>query len=153
MTAPGRPSLYTPEVAAAICSRLANGESLRRICRDADMPAEATVRMWALNLSGDFKEFSAQYATSRRIGFESMADEVIEIADDSSEDTTYTEQGPRMDAEFVARSRIRIDTRKWLLSKVLPKIYGDKLTLAGDDEAPIKTVNRIELVALTPKQG
>lgn len=150
MTERGRPCLYTPEIAESLCTRLAQGESLRAICRDPDMPHESTVRSWALNLKGDYTEFATQYAMARRIGFESMADDLIEIADDSEQDMIETESGPRMNSEFVARSRIRIDTRKWMLSKVLPKIYGDKLTLAGDEDAPLKTVNRIELVALTP---
>ena len=148
MTDRGRPSLYTPEIAELLCTRLAAGESLRKICRDEDMPSEVSVRTWALNLSGNFDTFSAQYATARRIGYEQMAEDVIEIADDSSQDVIDTDSGSRMNTEYVARSRLRVDTRKWLLSKVLPKLYGDKLTLAGDEEAPLQMLGRVELVGV-----
>ena len=58
-----------------------------------------------------------------------MADETLEIADDSSHDTITDDEGnERFNSEFAARSRLRVDTRKWLLSKALPKVYGDKIT-------------------------
>lgn len=75
------------------------------------MPSHSTVLDWARHNGA----FSDQYARAREIGYRCMADELIEIADD--------------DAADPARGRLRIDTRKWLLSKALPKIYGDKITL------------------------
>lgn len=74
-------------------------------------------------------EFGEQYARARQIGYQLLADELIEIADDSSGDVVETEDGPRPNSEFTARSRLRLDTRKWMLSKMLPKVYGDKLDL------------------------
>ena len=105
----GRPSIFSPELAALICERLAAGETLRAICRDEGMPDERTVRRWALD---DVEGFSAQYARAREIGYQGMADALTEIADAKDGDP--------------ARDRLRVDTRKWLLSKALPKIYGDK---------------------------
>lgn len=124
MTETGRPSLYTPEIATVICERLADGESLRSICRPARMPAERTVRRWALsNQDG----FAAQYARAREIGYHCMAEEVISIADDGSNDTVVDENGNRRtNFDVVQRSRLRVDARRWFLSKCLPKIYGDK---------------------------
>lgn len=127
MAEKGRPSKYTKALAAQICERLAAGESLRAICRDESMPGETTVRRWALD---DLHGFSAQYARAREIGYHGMAEDVIEIADDGRNDTYTDEDGNQQSiADVVARSRLRVDARKWLLSKVLPKVYGDKQTL------------------------
>lgn len=147
----GRPTLYTEDIAAEICSRLSNGESLRRICRDEHMPAEATVRSWAIDPN---HPIAAQYTQARQVGFLSMADELLEISDDGSNDWMEREdpdnEGYEANGEHLQRSRLRVDTRKWLLSKMLPKVFGDKLAHVGGDEndPPIQhKVTRIELVA------
>jgi hypothetical protein len=150
----GRPSEYTAEVATAICARLASGETLRAICRDDGMPAESTVRGWALD---DREGFAAQYARSREIGYMAMADEALEIADDGSNDTYKTEEGQEAtNHDVIARSRLRVDTRKWLLSKALPKVFGDKIVQehTGAGGGPIETsITRIERVIVdAPKQ-
>jgi len=92
------------------------------------MPADSTVRLWALNDQGP--GFSAQYAQARDLGLDAMADELLEISDDSSGDERETEAGVVMNTEFAARSRLRVDTRKWFLSKLAPKRYGDRLDVA-----------------------
>ena len=116
----GRPTVYVPEVAHAICSRIAAGESLRSICRDKDMPSEAAVRGWALD---DYQGFGALFTRARQIQAGTFADELVEIAD---EVPPRGEDG-RIDAGAVHHQRLRVDTRKWILSKILPKVYGDKL--------------------------
>ena len=123
----GRPTIYTSELADAICRRLATGESLRRICRDDGMPAESTVRAWARdNVDG----FYAQYARARDIGLDCMADEILDIADDGQNDTYVDDEGrEKVDFENVKRSILRVDTRKWYLSKLAAKRYGDKQQL------------------------
>ena len=73
----GRPSIYTPEVAAEICERMAAGESLRSICRSEDMPKESTVRLWALD---NREGFYPQYARAMETRMEGLADEILEIA-------------------------------------------------------------------------
>src|SRR5690349_22642898 len=105
----GRPSKYTDALGAAICDRLASGETLRFICADENMPDERTVRRWAIDVD---HPFSPQYARAREAGYQLMADELIEIADNSEGSDN--------------RDRLRVETRKWLLSKALPKIYGDR---------------------------
>lgn len=78
-----------------------------------------------------------------------MADEIIEISDDSSGDVIVDDEGnTRTDAERVARSRLRVDTRKWMLSKMLPKIYGDKIETTHKGEV---TFNKVERVIVDPK--
>ncbi len=146
----GRPSDYTPALAARICDRLAKGESLRAICRDEDMPHESAVRVWAINDVGADENgkggFYSQYARARDIGLDAMADETLEIADKPAIGIKR-KLGPTgqvietMAVDTVDRSRLRVDTRKWYLSKLAPKRYGEKLTHehSGIDGGAIKT--------------
>lgn len=138
----GRPSIYTPEIADEICTRLANGESLRAICgsdRDDFMPALGTVMRWVV----ENQAFREQYEEARRIQAETMADEIVAIADGR-------DLGTEEKVALSARDRLRVDSRKWVASKLLPKKYGDKIetTLQGPDGGPVQTVTRIELVGL-----
>ena len=136
----GRPTEYTPEIADQICTRLAHGESLRRICLDEEMPPKSTVLQWVLD---DRQGFYVQYTRARQIQAEGMADEIFEKSDDDSKDVTGELEMPNGVA--VQRSRLMVDTRKWYLSKVLPKVYGDKVenTLVGKDGGPIQLVSSI----------
>jgi hypothetical protein len=124
----GRPSIFSEELAARICERLAAGETLRAICRDDGMPAPSTVIGWTY---AD-EAFSEQYAKARQHGYQFMADELLEIADDGSNDWMERQDGEnagyQFNGEHFQRSRLRVDTRKWLLSKALPKVYGDRQT-------------------------
>lgn len=141
-----RHSDYTPELAATICERLAAGESLRSICRDETMPHMATVLRWLKNHS----TFSEQYAQAREVGMDAIADEVFDIADDGRNDWIERESQRTgqtyiaLNDEAVARSKIRIDARKWYLSKLAPKKYGEKtsLELSGPDGGAIEVVDK-----------
>ena len=115
----GRPPFpFTQELAQTILSRLESGEGLKKICQAPGMPDAATVRGWALD---DREGFYLPYTRSRQVGFENMAEEIIEISD---RDPGSTDNGGT-DSGAVQWQRLRVDTRKWLLAKVLPKIYGD----------------------------
>ena len=107
----GRPTDYGDEVVDLICSRLAVGESLNRICKDADMPAMSTVFGWL----SKYPEFLEKYTRAREAQAETHADRIIEIADDADIDAHH--------------KRIMVDARKWVASKLKPKRYGDKLDL------------------------
>lgn len=155
----GRPTDYTPELAAEICKRVAEVGSLRKVCRDEDMPDESTVRKWAIE---DREGFYPHYAKAREIGYSGLADETLEIADDGTNDSYVDEDGgTRINTDVIARSRLRVDTRKWLLSKVLPKVYGDRVINehSGPNGGPIQTedVNDSDrakaLVAFLAKTG
>ena len=133
----GRPSTYTKVLAFKICKRLAEGETLRNICRDPEMPRLSTVMEWNLK---DREGFSEQYARARTAQAEHLFDEILEIADDSSEDmmTITTGKGREVEVEnreVTNRSRLRVDTRKWYLSKVLPKKFGEKMDVTTDGKA------------------
>lgn len=150
----GPQSSYTAEVAELILELLAAGQSLKEICRENEStPDESTVRLWAIN---DEQGFGARYTKAREIGYHSMADEIFDIADDGRNDwmdrhnerTGVTDTVPNN--EHMNRSRLRVDTRKWFLSKVLPKIYGDKIAVTGADGGPMETVTRIERHIVRP---
>lgn len=137
----GRPSSFTPQVADFICERIAHGESLRRICADDDMPVCSTVFKWLV----DRKEFSEQYARAREAQCDAFVEEIIEIADDSKDDTLKLESGERANNEWINRSRLRVDTRKWLMSKLAPKKYGERLQNehTGPDGGAIQIISTI----------
>lgn len=141
MAGRGRPVTFTQDVADQICGRLAEGESLRSICKDEGYPPESTVRLWVVD---DREGFAAQYARARDVGLDAMADEILEVSDDGTNDwmerldNDGKSVGWQLNGEHVQRSRLRVDSRKWLLSKVAPKRYGDRLQHTGPDgEGPV----------------
>jgi hypothetical protein len=123
-----RPSDYSPELAAKICERLADGESLKSICTADDMPSKASVYVWLTKHS----EFLDMYTRAREDQADTLADEIIDIADDASRDTkTITrDDGSEYDVcntEWINRSRLRVDARKWVAAKLKPKKYGERI--------------------------
>lgn len=110
---------YTPEVADRICNELMAGKGLNTICQGEDMPAESTVREW---VQDDRDGFASKYARARAIQAERFADELIQLADRAS------------DSETAQVQRLKIDTRKWVISKILPKKYGDKVEVENTGE-------------------
>ncbi|MDX1117037.1 terminase small subunit protein [Sinorhizobium medicae] len=120
-------STYTEEIALRICERLADGESLKAMCEDEDMPSKSTVFKWL----SENPTFSDMYARAREAQADALFDDVLSIADDGrndwmqrnfGEDTRWVENG-----EALRRSQLRIDARKWMAGKLRPKKYGDKL--------------------------
>lgn len=133
MADPGRPTDYTKELADKICDQLSDGLSLRTVCLDDDMPAKSTVFKWLRT----HQEFADQYARAKAEATDAMAEELLDIADDGTNDwMTITLPGGHekevLNNEALQRSRLRVDTRKWLMSKMKPKKYGEKLDLTTD---------------------
>lgn len=139
----GRPSIYSPELASRVCERISDGASLLKVCRDESMPCKTTVLKWAREIP----EFATQYAQAREMLLEHWAEEIVDISDDTSHDTLQkTDEDGKIYAEvanteWITRSRLRVDTRKWLLSKLAAKKYGDRISaeLSGPDGGPIET--------------
>ena len=134
----GRPSIYSKDLADRICVRLALGESIRSICKDDDMPAQAQIYAW-LNRHPDFQE---QYTRAREEQAESHADEIVDIADETPallevRDKEGNIVDIKLDSAYIAWQKQRIDSRKWNASKQRPKKYGDRVTHGGDDESPV----------------
>ena len=145
----GRPSLYSDKLAAKICERLAEGETLRSVCRDQAMPDKATVLRW---LADEAKTgFRDQYAHARDMQADALFDEALEIADDALGDWSTDKDGKKVvDHENIQRSRLRVDTRKWAAGKMAPKRYGDKIQHTGDGGGPIRV--RPDLSKLTSEE-
>lgn len=141
----GRPSIFTDELAATICSRLAAGESLRRICSEDAMPCRDTVFVWVSTNPA----FSDQYAKARQFQMDAMVEDILEIADDGTNDTYEDADGRvKVNADVIARSRLRVDTRKWVMSKLAPKKYGDKVLqeITGENGGPVRISHQLVLV-------
>lgn len=102
------PMPFDQEIANVICDRIAEGESLRKICTSAELPSRETVRKWLREDEG----FAGQYARAREEQADYYADKIIEIADE---------------AEDPQKARVQIDARKWVASKLKPKVYGDRI--------------------------
>lgn len=130
----GRPSSYTDDIALQICERLSDGRSLRSICLDDDMPGQTTVFRWlAAN-----ETFRKQYARAREAQADAIFDEMLDIADNSTNDWMERRgenaEGYELNGDHVQRTRLRLDTRKWMASKLAPKKYGDKLDVTSGGE-------------------
>jgi hypothetical protein len=107
----GRPSTYSEATAAALCERIAEGQSLREIGRDEAMPAVSTVCLWL----AQHEAFSEQYARARAMQADVLAQEIIEIADKADASTPTT----------LGKATLQIEARKWFAGKVRPKVYGE----------------------------
>ncbi len=138
-----------------VCSELKKGRSLESICREDGMPHVGTILTW---VDSDPQGVGQDYAHAREIGYRKLADEMIEIADKTHEWVTIQELDPDgkplfddkgeprlkkvlmpLSSDVVAHKRLQVDTRKWMLSKMLPKVYGDRITNehTGADGGPI----------------
>jgi hypothetical protein len=115
---------YSPELADEVCALVAEGKSLRQVTELPGMPSRRAVQYWLSR----FPDFREKYECAMMLLGEFWAHEIIEIADDSSGDFIITEDGRRaVDHENINRSRLKVDSRKWLLSKILPSRYGDRI--------------------------
>ena len=126
----GRPTKYSQEMVSKICARLSVGESLRSVCRDETMPGLTTVFTWLQNK----QEFREQYDRAKEESADALSDEILDIADDGTNDWMEKENKDgstyiALNHEHVQRSKLRVDARKWIASKLKPKRYGDKIDM------------------------
>lgn len=155
-----------------ILRRLAEGESLREICETENFPHESTVRMWARDET-EAEGFAPQYARARQIGYDALAEELLSVARGSrvgairktvrksvevdgepvpghdEVEETVTE------SDAVDARRLHVDALKWTLSKMLPKVYGDKVAheVGGIDGKPIQTESVNVVVPVDPVEA
>lgn len=129
-----RPTIYTADLDASICGQIAEGKPLTVICRADEMPSTTTVYRWI----AENQEFRDRYARAREDQADTLADEILHIADES------------LDPQL---GRLRVDARKWVAAKLKPKKYGDKVSqeISGSDGGPIKTSLVVEFVGPAPK--
>jgi hypothetical protein len=134
----GRPNKYTKLMAEAICEQIAIGRSIIQITNDPDFPSETTVYRWLR----ENEQFQQEYAHARELQAEHYAAEIVALADTPVEARKVTIKADGSEeitiGDAVDRSRLQIDSRKWIAMKLLPKKYGDKLAHTGaDGEGPV----------------
>lgn len=139
----GRPSSYNQEVAQVVCMRIAEGESLRMVCRDKGMPDKKTVLSWL----GRHEDFRAQYAEAKEMSQEAVAEEYFDLLD---EEPPKKPDGS-FDAAAVSWYKNRADGRKWYLSKIAPKKYGDKIQTEHSGSIDLSAMSDEELKAKAAK--
>lgn len=137
-TTPGSPE--RAQVAETVLEGMRDGLSAHKACQAAGVP-QSTFCRWV----DEDADLAERYARARDDLIERMAAEVLEISD---ADVPELVDGKK-DWAAVQKHRLQVDSRKWLLSKLAPKKYGDKMTLAGDAENPV-AVERIERVIVKP---
>lgn len=122
----GRPTTYTQELADSICEQLAMGISMRSIAKDPAFPAMSSMFKWLR----EHKDFSEQYARAKQESADAMAEDILDISDDGTNDYMETDDGKlQYNGDSVQRAKLRVDTRKWLMAKMKPKKYGDKIDM------------------------
>ena len=144
--AAGRPSTYNLEIAKKICRLIGtSNKGLKAICAENDdLPSHTTVFEWRL----DHDEFADLYTRAKCAQVEYLVDEIITISDDSSKDEHITEAGKKAcNAEYLNRSRLRVDTRKWIAAKLAPRLYGDRTIVEQKTTHSLDPENVAELEA------
>jgi terminase small subunit-like protein len=124
---------YTADVADRILDALMSGQPLHDICAEPDMPSAVSVRHW---LKDNREGFTARYWEAREIGYHAIADQMLRIVDDRRNDWIVRRQEDgsfetMLDPARVNRAELRVKTRRWLLSKMLPKQFGDRLDITA----------------------
>jgi len=130
------PTPLSPEDAAKcveICDLIAQGQSLNKICKMEGFPAKSTFLLWCMR----YDDLADQYTRARDIQADVLVDEINDIADDSSGDFIFVDDGKGgekrvFDHENIQRSKLRVDTRKWQAGKQRPKKYGDSIRHEGE---------------------
>jgi len=133
----GRPTLYSLEIALEICDRIADGESLVKICSDPKMPKKTAVYEWLLR----HKEFAEIYARAREDQADTLADEIHAISDELPQQIVDDKGKTRYDSAYVQWQKNRVDARKWVAAKLKPKKYSDRIAHVGDNESDAININ------------
>lgn len=146
---PERPKRYAEEIGNRICERMANGETATQICRDPSMPTWAMLKRW----ERDYVDFARRYDIARRQCCEYHTDEIVDIADDATND--YVERVNAkgrsyrvFDREAFERSRLRVNVRQWNASKILRHVYGERseVDVRTPDGLSVKVEERNALI-------
>ena len=151
----GRPSSFSQDIADRICEQIAtSSKSLKRICEEEGMPTVRTVFNWINqgereDSNEDLRRFFHQYARAKEQQADFLAEEILEIADDGTNDYMTIQKGDQSynveDKEVTNRSRLRVDARKWIASKLKPKKYAEKVDLNHSGDIAIKQITGMEV--------
>jgi len=111
-----RVPILSEELIEEICERIAEGQSVRDICKDPEMPDRSTLRNWHIGSKPIHRHWQKCYAIAREEQADLYADSIIEIADLADEDNANA-------------IKVRVDARKWVASKLRPKVYGTSTSI------------------------
>lgn len=150
----GRPSIYTQEIAEKICEEIATtSKSMKTICADLNLSVFTVICWTSEGHSNYIKEFAQLYARAKDMQADYMVEESLDISDDGSNDFMTITKGDQEysveNKEWTSRSKLRVDTRKWIASKLKPKKYADKLDVTSDGE---KVIPNIAVSIIPPKE-
>lgn len=141
----GRPTTYTQELADKICEELALGKSIRTVCEPEGMPAVKTIFNWFRT----YPEFLQQYTRAKEESADALAEDTLYIADTQQIGQTRTLKADGTvevkEEDMLGHRKLQIETRKWLMAKMKPKKYGEKLdvTSGGDKIVPVPILGGI----------
>lgn len=127
----GRPTKYNLKLGQEICDVIASSsKGTKKLCEEhSHWPCQDTLFTWLRT----YPEFSEQYAQAKVCQIELLVDEIIEISDDASQDQHMNELGALVsNPSAINRARLKVDTRKWLACKLVPKVYGNKIDIESD---------------------
>lgn len=125
---------YTTETAAKFCAAIADGGTLRSVCKKAGMPSKATVFRWL----ADNPEFQKMYEAATDERTDVMIDEIVDIADNC-----------KPDADSIRKAKLRIHARVEQAQRMKPRKYGAKMQLTGDGGGPIETKSTLDVAGLS----
>jgi hypothetical protein len=147
---PGRPQTYTEQLGNEICEWLSLGKSLTSYCKQDGNPTYSTIMRWLWKGSKWYREsFSKSYMEAREQQAQCLVDSIIDISDDGTNDYMELQDKSgvdyiKVDQEHIQRSRLRVDSRKWIAAHLLPRVYGDsqqvKITNADGGPVTMKVV-------------
>ena len=125
----GRPTIFSQELADRICDEIMKSEKgIFALSESLDwFPAPSSIYLWL----DQYPKFSELYTRSKQAQSDRMAESCLVIADDSSGDSIETSRGVVENREFTSRSKLRVETRMWLMERLAPKKYG-KLSQEAD---------------------
>jgi len=146
---------YDAELAAKVLDLLAQSGSLRRVCRELGVSRNSIIPWVVDNTEG----FGDAYARAKEHGIDTLVEETLDIADDGSNDYMETEHGPALNSESIQRSKVRVETRRWLAERLAPRRYGLRqgLDVTSSDGAlqmddTARSARVAQLVALAAKR-
>lgn len=139
------PHLYSPELGERICDLTAAGVTMTKLCTLEGMPTRMTLWRWLSGrVEGVPPDFRERFNEARNLHLAFMASEILDIADDGSNDTYIDEKGNRrIDSDVIARSRLRVETRQWMLMALLPEQFAKKAHFEHKHE--LKRINDLSI--------
>jgi len=132
------PTKRNAAMEAEMLDRISHGETLTAICKSN--PSYPSVQAFCGWLKAD-ETLAEEYALARDRGFDAIAQQCLDIADDVSNDDLAGDNGVRANHEWISRSKLRVETRLKLLSKWSPGRYGEMIKLSGDKDNPLMIKN------------